>query len=63
MTPAELRAYRERLGMTQARLAGLLGVRQPHIARWERRGATITPMRAAWLRQEFRRIEAELARR
>ena len=59
MTGPELKARRESLGLSQAALATLLKVRQPHIARWETGGAAITEMRAAWLRQEFERIERE----
>ena len=55
MTPAELKARREQLNLTQEQLAAALKVRQPHISRWE--CGRITPMRSAWLEQEFKRIE------
>lgn len=57
MTPADLRARRVALNMTQAELAEALGLRQPHISRWENGGKAITYMRAAWLDQELRRLE------
>lgn len=35
-TPAELRAARKSLGLTQGQLAGVLGVRQATVSDWER---------------------------
>lgn len=35
MTPAELKAARTRLGLSQTRLAALLGVEQSTVWRWE----------------------------
>lgn len=35
MTPTELQAWRATLGVSQARLAALLGVRTMTISRWE----------------------------
>lgn len=36
MTPAELRAARKALGLTQGQLAVVLGVRQATVSDWER---------------------------
>ena len=36
MTPAELRAARKSLGLTQGQLAAVLGVRQATVSDWER---------------------------
>ena len=36
MTARELRTIRRRLGVSQARLARLIGVRQNTVGRWER---------------------------
>jgi transcriptional regulator with XRE-family HTH domain len=57
MSPAELRARRIALNLTQAELAERLGLRQPHIARWESGAVAITAMRAVWLDQKLRALE------
>ncbi len=36
MTPAELRAARKSLGLTQGQLAGVMGVRTATVSDWER---------------------------
>lgn len=36
MTPADLRAIRDRLGLSQAKLAAALGVTEHTVAVWER---------------------------
>lgn len=59
MTPAELKARRERLNLSQAALAEALKVRQHHISRWEGGKVAITHMRAAWLGAEFSRLEKQ----
>jgi transcriptional regulator with XRE-family HTH domain len=45
MTPAEIRAARERLGWTQAQAAAQLGVTENTWARWERGEMQIHPAR------------------
>jgi transcriptional regulator with XRE-family HTH domain len=44
MTPAELRSTRQRLGLTQAELAAVLGVTVKTIGRFER-GTSAIPVR------------------
>jgi transcriptional regulator with XRE-family HTH domain len=58
MTPNELKARRERLNLSQAALAEAIKVRQHHLSRWETGSVPITEIRAAWLEQELRRLEA-----
>lgn len=57
MTPADVRALRERLGLTPAQFARLLGVHPSTVSRWEsgRRyptGGAIPAMRRLQRRQE-----------
>lgn len=61
MTPAELRERREALHLSQAQLAELIHVRQPHLSRWETGTVPITEIRAAWLDQELHRLEKAAA--
>ena len=44
MTPADLRAWRSRLGLSQIRAAALLGVHAVTLCRWERGRAPMPPM-------------------
>lgn len=48
-TPAEVRAARQRLGLTQAELAARLGVDVMTISRWERGARTPPPYLAQTL--------------
>lgn len=43
MTPAELIAERERMGLTQARLAALLGVHLRTVSSWEQGRQAVPP--------------------
>jgi transcriptional regulator with XRE-family HTH domain len=43
MSPADLVAARERMGLTQARLAELLGVQRLAVVRWENGQRAIPP--------------------
>lgn len=50
MTAAEFRAIREKLGLTQAQLAAVLGVRQEHISRCQTGKEPISPLIALAMR-------------
>ena len=53
MTPNEIRNARRRLGLTQAQLAAVMGVRGPTISEWER-GARSPGDTSARLLQAYR---------
>jgi transcriptional regulator with XRE-family HTH domain len=57
MTPAELRALRERLGLTQAQLAGRLGTMQGRVSDWENERRPVPVQVAAHLRTLVELIE------
>jgi transcriptional regulator with XRE-family HTH domain len=59
MTPAELRALRAGLGLTQLGLARRVGVAANTVARWERGELAVHPLRLPRLR----RMARDLARR
>ncbi|MFT4187343.1 MAG: helix-turn-helix transcriptional regulator [Aeromicrobium sp.] len=64
MTPVELQARREALGMTQASLAALLGVTQGSVSHWEARRRPIPDGIDAELRDiedYFAELVAEIA--
>jgi DNA-binding transcriptional regulator YiaG len=46
MTPQELQTLRRRLGLTQAGLAGMLGVTPSTVARWEQGARKISGLAA-----------------
>ena len=58
MTPAELRAIRERLALTQEEAASLAGVKENTWARWERGELGIHPARA----RDLERLAEKAAR-
>jgi len=60
MTPAQFRAIRERLGLSQAQLADRLGVAMNSVSRWEIGEREIHPMTAkliTFLEHEHRRAK------
>ena len=57
MTPTELKGRREALHLTQQQMAEAIRVRQHHLSRWETGAVPITPIRAAWLDRELKRLE------
>lgn len=44
MTPEQIKAFRLRMGMTQEKLAELLGVRHATLNRWEKGHAKPSPL-------------------
>jgi transcriptional regulator with XRE-family HTH domain len=59
LTPDELRARRNALGLSQQKLAEALGVTQHTISRWEEGKMKITAPRSVWLDLEMKRVERE----
>lgn len=59
MTPAELRAFRARLGLSQAGLAALLPTSKRNIENWEA-GRRVSP---TYLPRALRDVERELGER
>lgn len=55
--PASIRAYRDQVGLTQAQLAGALGVDTGTVARWER--GELNPPPYLWRALEHLEQDAE----
>lgn len=63
MTGEDLKHRRLALGLTQAELAEAIStpayrIAQSEISRWERGAVRITPIRASWLDERLRTLEA-----
>lgn len=57
MTPAQLKAYRSKYGLTQEKLAELLGVKRNTVNRWEMGTAPILKMTELALKELSRSLK------
>lgn len=62
MTPDEIRSHRETLGLTQAELAGVLGVHRDTVGGWETGAIALTAPRSLWLDVEMAKLKRKPGR-
>ena len=62
MTPEELKARRKQLGLSQSKLAEVLGVTQHTISRWEEGKIRLMAPRSLWLDVEMAKLKRKPGR-
>jgi DNA-binding transcriptional regulator YiaG len=62
MTPDEIRNRRDRLGLTQAELAAVLGVHRDTVGGWETGAISLTAPRSLWLDMEMAKLRRKPGR-